>query len=86
MSPHLGMWKETELPPNPYARKTTLAWMGFVSTHIVVTTAILPPVLYHSRTLNKLFILLAISLGVYRCGVYNIRAMKKGETGGQKET
>ena len=77
MPADVGIWKETELPPDPYARKTTLAWTAGNFLTVVPIMGILPPLLYHSEALNKLFILLVILSPVYRGGVYYIKTTIK---------
>ena len=75
----IGLFKENELP-NPTAMNTTAFWTGSYALIVISMMAIFPPILYHSRALNELYLLFGICSVIYRGGVHYRQSMTKVKT------
>ena len=67
----MGLFDPNHLPPDPFAKTTTLAFVCF-SMCILPATMIPPLVLYHYQTLNAFFIIMVSLSALWRGATYYI--------------
>ena len=67
----LGLFDPNHLPPDPFAKTTTMAFVCF--SMIIIPTTMIPPILlYHCPNLNILFIVMALISALWRGATYYI--------------
>lgn len=73
---HLGLFDPNHLPPDPFDKRTTMAFVCF-SIIILPATMIPPILLYHCPNLNILFIVAALMSALWRGATYYIHIFSK---------
>lgn len=76
MGIHLGLFDPNHLPPDPFAKTTTLAFVCF-SMVILPATMIPPSILYHYPRLNLFFIIMVLISALWRGATYYIHIFSK---------